>query len=157
MTRARLQRRTLRVLVGARVLSGLGGSAAAAGALLALDITGSEALAGLPLTLLVLGAPLPAVIGIATDPEDPAGMADRRLRGQREELQAIAEQHVILRPSRPAPLVGTSEPESRRGRPSPDRAGAVTRQHTTEPPTTVRRTRTQFRLGGLGRDLMLGA
>jgi hypothetical protein len=40
---------------------------------------------------------LPAVRGIATDPEHPAGMTDRRLRGQREKLQAIAEQHVILR------------------------------------------------------------
>jgi MFS family permease len=54
--RERLQRRTLRVLVGAQVLSGLGGSAAAAGALLALDITGSEALASLPLALLVVGS-----------------------------------------------------------------------------------------------------
>jgi MFS family permease len=56
VTRARLQRRTLRVLVGAQILSGLGGSAAAAGALLALDITGSETLASLPLALLVVGA-----------------------------------------------------------------------------------------------------
>jgi hypothetical protein len=56
VTRARLQRRTLRVLVGAQVLSGLGVSAAAAGALLALDITGSEALASLPLALLVVGS-----------------------------------------------------------------------------------------------------
>jgi MFS family permease len=56
VTRARLQQRTLRVLVGAQILSGLGGSAAAAGALLALDITGSEALASLPLALLVVGS-----------------------------------------------------------------------------------------------------
>jgi MFS family permease len=56
VTRAQLQRRTLRVLVGAQVLSGLGGSAAAAGALLALDITGSETLASLPLALLVVGS-----------------------------------------------------------------------------------------------------
>jgi len=54
--REALQRRTLRVLVSAQVLSGLGGSGAAAGALLALDITGSDALASLPLALLVVGS-----------------------------------------------------------------------------------------------------
>jgi MFS family permease len=54
--REALQRRTLRVLVAAQVLSGLGGSGAAAGALLALDITGSDALASLPLVLLVVGS-----------------------------------------------------------------------------------------------------
>jgi MFS family permease len=53
--RERLQRRTLCVLVAAQVLAGLGGSGAAAGALLALDITGSESLASLPLALLVVG------------------------------------------------------------------------------------------------------
>jgi MFS family permease len=54
--REALQRRTLRVLVCAQVLSGLGGSGAAAGALLALDITGSDALASLPLAMLVVGS-----------------------------------------------------------------------------------------------------
>jgi MFS family permease len=54
--RAALQRRTLRVLVAAQIMSGLGGSGAVAGALLALDITGSEALASLPLAVLVLGS-----------------------------------------------------------------------------------------------------
>ena len=54
--REALQRRTLRVLTAAQVLSGLGGSGAAAGALLALDITGSDALASLPLALLVVGS-----------------------------------------------------------------------------------------------------
>jgi MFS family permease len=54
--REALQRRTLRVLVAAQILSGLGGSGAAAGALLALDITGSDALASLPLALLVVGS-----------------------------------------------------------------------------------------------------
>jgi MFS family permease len=54
--REALQRRTLRVLVAAQVLSGLGSSGAAAGALLALDITGSDALASLPLALLVVGS-----------------------------------------------------------------------------------------------------
>jgi MFS family permease len=52
----KLQRRTLRVLAGAQVLAGLGQSGAAAGALLALDMTGSESLASLPLALLVVGA-----------------------------------------------------------------------------------------------------
>jgi MFS family permease len=51
-----LQRRTLRVLAAAQVLGGLGQSGAAAGALLALDMTGSESLASLPLALLVVGA-----------------------------------------------------------------------------------------------------
>jgi MFS family permease len=54
--RAALQRRTVRVLVGAQTLSALGGSGAAAGALLALDITGNESLASLPLAMLVLGS-----------------------------------------------------------------------------------------------------
>jgi MFS family permease len=54
--RQALQRRTLRVLVCAQVLSGLGSSGAAAGALLGLDITGSDALASLPLALLVVGS-----------------------------------------------------------------------------------------------------
>jgi MFS family permease len=55
-SRAALQRRTLRVLVAAQILGGLGQSGAAAGALLALDMTGSAALASLPLALLVVGA-----------------------------------------------------------------------------------------------------
>jgi MFS family permease len=55
-TREIVQRRTLRVLAVAQVLGGLGGSGAAAGALLALDITGSESLASLPLALLVVGS-----------------------------------------------------------------------------------------------------
>lgn len=53
---AALQRRTLRVLVGAQILGALGTSAAAAGALLALDITGRESLSSLPLALLVVGS-----------------------------------------------------------------------------------------------------
>ena len=54
--RAALQRRTLRVLTGAQLFSGLGGSGAAAAALLALDITGRESLASVPLALLVAGS-----------------------------------------------------------------------------------------------------
>jgi len=52
----RLQRRTVRVLVAAQVLAGFGTSAAAGGALLALELTGREALASLPLALLVVGS-----------------------------------------------------------------------------------------------------
>jgi MFS family permease len=51
-TRARL----LRVLVGAQVLGGLGGAAASAAALLAVALTGREALASLPLAVLVVGS-----------------------------------------------------------------------------------------------------
>jgi MFS family permease len=56
LSRAALQRRTLRVLTSAQLFAALGGSGAAAGALLALDITGSESLAGAPLALLVAGS-----------------------------------------------------------------------------------------------------
>src|SRR3954451_11264393 len=51
-----LQRRTVRVLMAAQILGGLGQSGAVAGALLALDLTGSESLAGLPLATLVAGS-----------------------------------------------------------------------------------------------------
>jgi MFS family permease len=54
--REALQRRTLRVLVAAQILGGLGQSGAAAGALLAMDLTGKESLASLPLALLVVGS-----------------------------------------------------------------------------------------------------
>jgi MFS family permease len=53
---AALQRRTVRVLVAAQVLGGLGGSAAAAAALLARDMTGRESLASLPLAFIVIGS-----------------------------------------------------------------------------------------------------
>jgi len=59
-----LQRRTVRVLMAAQVLGGLGQSGAVAGALLALDLTGSESLAGLPLATLVAGSSA-AVVPIA--------------------------------------------------------------------------------------------
>jgi len=59
-----LQRRTVRVLMAAQVLGGLGQSGAAAGALLALDLTGSESLASLPLATLVAGSSA-AVVPIA--------------------------------------------------------------------------------------------
>jgi MFS family permease len=59
-----LQRRTVRVLMAAQVLGGLGQSGAAAGALLGLDLTGSESLAGLPLAALVAGSSA-AVVPIA--------------------------------------------------------------------------------------------
>jgi hypothetical protein len=51
-----VQRRTLRVLSSAQLFSALGGSGAAAGSLLALDISGSESLASLPLALLLVGS-----------------------------------------------------------------------------------------------------
>ena len=63
--RSALQRRTLSVLVLAQMLGGLGGSGAAAGALLAVDITGDESLASLPLALLVVGSSV-AVVPIST-------------------------------------------------------------------------------------------
>jgi MFS family permease len=56
MATAALQRRTLRVLVFAQLFAALGGSGAAAGALLAFDLTGNESLASLPLALLVVGS-----------------------------------------------------------------------------------------------------
>jgi MFS family permease len=56
MVRAAVQRRTLRVLVAAQVFGGLGMSGAAAGALLALHMTGSESLSSLPLAFLVVGS-----------------------------------------------------------------------------------------------------
>jgi MFS family permease len=51
-----LQRRTLRVLVGAQLVAAVGVSGAAAGTLLAFEITGSESLASLPLALVVVGS-----------------------------------------------------------------------------------------------------
>src|SRR5215207_3114452 len=53
---AALQRRTLRVLSCAQLFSALGGAGAAAGSLLALDISGSRALSSLPLALLLVGS-----------------------------------------------------------------------------------------------------
>ncbi len=52
----RVRRRLVAVLVATQVLSGLGQSGAVAGALLAYDLTGSDAAASLPLALIVLGA-----------------------------------------------------------------------------------------------------
>jgi MFS family permease len=57
-----LQRRTLRVLFAAQTLAGLGLAAGGtAGALLARDIAGSEAVSGLPLSTLVVGSAVAAV------------------------------------------------------------------------------------------------
>jgi MFS family permease len=53
---AALQRRTVRVLVAAQVLGGLGGAAATAAALLARDLTGRDSLASLPLACIVIGS-----------------------------------------------------------------------------------------------------
>lgn len=58
----RLQRRTLRVLVSAQILGGVGiGTGAALGALLAEAVTGTEALAGLARTASTLGAAIAAI------------------------------------------------------------------------------------------------
>lgn len=54
--RAGVQRRTVRVLVGGQVLAALGAAGSAASGLLALDITGRESLASLPLAALVVGS-----------------------------------------------------------------------------------------------------
>jgi MFS family permease len=54
--RARLQRRTLRVLVAGQVFAAIGGAGAAAGTLLAYEISGSAALASLPLAFIVAGS-----------------------------------------------------------------------------------------------------
>jgi MFS family permease len=60
--RTRLQRRTVRVLAAAQVLSGLGtGAAIAVGALLAENLSGSRALSGIATTATVLGAALTAI------------------------------------------------------------------------------------------------
>jgi MFS family permease len=57
-----IRSRLLRVLVAAQVLGGLGQAAGgAAGALLARDVAGTDAAAGLPLSLLVAGSALAAI------------------------------------------------------------------------------------------------
>ena len=57
-----IRRRLLRVLIAAQVLGGLGQAAGgAAGALLARDVAGTDAAAGLPLSLLVAGSALAAI------------------------------------------------------------------------------------------------
>ena len=57
-----LRRRLLRILIAAQVLGGLGQAAGgAAGALLARDVAGTDAAAGLPLSLLVAGSALAAI------------------------------------------------------------------------------------------------
>jgi hypothetical protein len=47
---------------------------------------------------------LPAVVRRAMHAEDPARVTDRRARREIEQLQAIAEQHVILRHATRAPF-----------------------------------------------------
>ncbi len=56
-----LQRRTVRVLAAAQVLTGVGvGAGVAAGSLLVADLTGTEGLAGLAQTFGVIGAAVAA-------------------------------------------------------------------------------------------------
>jgi len=63
LTLQRLQRRTVRVLVVAQLLGACGLAAGGtAGALLAEQLTGSPAAAGLPLSVLVLGSGVGAVV-----------------------------------------------------------------------------------------------
>src|SRR4051812_5372541 len=47
---------------------------------------------------------LPRVVGRTMNPERPAGLSDVRAGGLAEQLQAIAEQHVILRHATPSEL-----------------------------------------------------
>jgi hypothetical protein len=56
------------------------------------------------LQALAIDLRLPAVVGRAMYPERPARMTNRRARREIEQLQAIAEQHVILRHATPAPF-----------------------------------------------------
>jgi MFS family permease len=79
-----LQRRTMRVLVVAQLLGALGLAAGGtAGALLAEDLTGSAAVAGLPLSLLVLGSGVGAVAvaRVMRDHGRRAGLAAAYLAG----------------------------------------------------------------------------
>jgi len=63
LERARVQRRTLRVVVAAQVLGGAGLAAGVTvGALLAQDMLGSDGLAGLPVALFTLGSALTAYL-----------------------------------------------------------------------------------------------
>jgi MFS family permease len=84
LTVASLQRRTMRVLVVAQLLGALGLAAGGtAGALLAEQVTGSAAAAGLPLSLLVLGsgAGAVAVARVMRDHGRRVGLAAAYLTG----------------------------------------------------------------------------
>src|SRR5262249_45337219 len=52
---------------------------------------------------------LPAVVARAVDPERPAGSRHPDPPGKREQLQPVAEQHVILRHATPPSLLGGEE------------------------------------------------
>jgi len=76
--------RLLRVLIAAQVLGGLGQAAGgAAGALLARDVAGSDAAAGLPLSLLVAGSALAAlpISSLSRSAGRRAGLATALLGG----------------------------------------------------------------------------
>lgn len=79
-----IRRRLLRVLVAAQVLGGLGQAAGgAAGALLARDVAGTDAAAGLPLSLLVAGSALAAIpiSGLSRSAGRRPGLATALLAG----------------------------------------------------------------------------
>jgi MFS family permease len=92
-TLASLQRRTMRVLVVAQLLGALGLAAGGtAGALLAEQLTGSAAAAGLPLSLLVLGSGVAAVAvtRVMRDHGRRAGLAVAYLAGAAGAALAVA-------------------------------------------------------------------
>jgi MFS family permease len=79
-----IRRRLLRVLIAAQVLGGLGQAAGgAAGALLARDVAGTDAAAGLPLSLLVAGSALAAIpiSGLSRSAGRRPGLATALLAG----------------------------------------------------------------------------
>jgi MFS family permease len=79
-----IRRRLLRVLIAAQILGGLGQAAGgAAGALLARDVAGTDAAAGLPLSLLVAGSALAAIpiSGLSRSAGRRPGLATALLAG----------------------------------------------------------------------------
>jgi MFS family permease len=79
-----IRRRLLRILIAAQVLGGLGQAAGgAAGALLARDVAGTDAAAGLPLSLLVAGSALAAIpiSGLSRSAGRRPGLATALLAG----------------------------------------------------------------------------
>src|SRR3954454_25027966 len=78
----------------------------------------------------------PAVVGRAVHAEHPAGLAHARLRGVREELQAEAEQHVIIRHVRSLAISVLEDAESVRR--TPDGAAPKRRHPATSHETSHR-------------------
>ncbi len=104
---ASIQRRTVGVLSGAQVLGGLGvGANVAAGALIAVEVAGTESVAGLASTTSVLGAALAAIplASLTSDRGRRHGLAAGLLVGSAGAVLVVigAEQGWLL-----AVLVGT--------------------------------------------------